>query len=97
MAPAAEPSPPGPPPPCPAPFADPAGARSRNTRALPATSRAAPAPTAAQRTSAARQSMNVIRNTMLTGATALPSIPAEVWKENARPMRPGFTEALRIE
>ena len=47
--------------------------------------------------SAARQSMNAIRNTMLTGATALPSIPADVWKENARPMRFGFTEALRIE
>ena len=54
-------------------------------------------PTPPHRVSAARQSMNAIRNTMVTGATALPSIPAAVWNENARPMRHGFTEALRSE
>ena len=71
--------------------------RSLSVRALNATSRPTSAPPAAQTTSAVRQSVSVMRNTMVTGATALPSIPAAVWNENARPMRRGSTEALSSE
>ena len=47
--------------------------------------------------SAKRQSTAAASDSMTTGATAQPIVPPKAWMLNARPMRPGDTEAERME